>query len=168
MEALGSLKDPSASNALTRALSDSNPEVRRAAIDALDYIDPPPIDLLLGMLKSPSGVVRKGAAEVLDATGDARGKRRFQAALANNELAIVVGAIQYFIRMADPTSVAVLIRALNKYGDKRMATILLNCGHEGLEEAARSWAGRRGYVVLRSVGASGLRWDSGLPPAEGE
>jgi hypothetical protein len=54
-----------------------------------------------------------------------------------------------------------LCGALEECGDKQMAEDYLNCGSGTLAEAARLWAERRGYHVLRGQGSHRVKWGGG-------
>jgi hypothetical protein len=45
-------------------------------------------------------------------------------------------------------------------GTTRIAEMLLNCGHQGLGEAAKTWASAHGYTIRRESGPGQVRWGS--------
>jgi hypothetical protein len=89
-------------------------------------------------------------------------------ALADRNYAVIAGASPFFIQEGVSGTESVLIEALNRNGDVRMAGVFLNCGNLSLETAAREWAEARGIRIVfstdksRSQGASSVEWGSGL------
>jgi HEAT repeat protein len=78
------------------------------------------------------------------------------------DLQVIAGAYQYYIELGRTGSEELLIDALNKYGNKTMASKYLNCGNEKLSDAARSWAKEKGYSIVSIPGSSGgTSWGSG-------
>jgi hypothetical protein len=77
--------------------------------------------------------------------------------LKDKNLEIVAGAYPFFIDRSEAGTEGVLIRALNRYGTKEMATDFLNCGNGKLEQAGRAWAERHGYSIVSGAGV-GPRW----------
>lgn len=45
-------------------------------------------------------------------------------------------------------------------GTKRVAELLLNCGHQGLAAAAKTWANMHGYTIRQESGPGYVRWGS--------
>ena len=78
--------------------------------------------------------------------------------MKDNNLEVVAGAYPFFIRRGEGGTEAVLIKALNKYGTKKMAEDFLNCGNYQLESAAFSWASRRGYTIIKGFGSPKFVW----------
>jgi len=66
-----------------------------------------------------------------------------------------------FIAKGIPGTEGVLIAALNKSGNLKMADDFLNCGNWGLEQAAREWAARNGYSVGSKSGGPPNKWGFG-------
>ena len=84
------------------------------------------------------------------------------AALDEEDLKPVAANYAYYIRLGRAGSEDVLIRALNKHGDKDMAVDYLNCGNDTLEQAAQDWAANHGYEVYTTPGvAGGPQWGEG-------
>jgi HEAT repeat protein len=120
--------------ALTSALNSDDRDMRFAAADALVQIQN----------KAPESV---GAL-----TAD----------LDEENLKAVATNYAYYIRLGKAGSEEILVRALNKHGDKEMALDYLNCGNDTLDEAARKWADDHGYTVYTTPGsAGGPRWGEG-------
>lgn len=75
------------------------------------------------------------------------------------DLTVIAKDYQAFILAGYPQFERLLIRAMDQYGDKEMATVYLNCGNPTLEAAAKAWASARGYSILPSPeGARTDRW----------
>ncbi|HTQ30640.1 MAG TPA: HEAT repeat domain-containing protein, partial [Opitutaceae bacterium] len=72
IEALGTLRDPRAVDALMPRLADENEDVSGATADALGRIGPPAVAPLIVRLKDPKARIRGLAAQALGQTGDTR------------------------------------------------------------------------------------------------
>jgi HEAT repeat protein len=160
-EALGKIKDPRAVGPLLSAFKDEHPVVHREAADALGKIGEPAFEPLLSALKDEDWHVRRGAAEALGEIKDPRAVEPLLSALKDEDLAVVAGAYRFFIERGEPDTEAVLTKALDKYGNKTMAEVFLNCGNAQLATAARKWASSHGYTIMSFPGGSGgPKWGS--------
>jgi hypothetical protein len=70
----------------------------------------------------------------------------------------IENAVYTFVSLGKEEIVPELIRILDAEGDKEMAETYLNCGHAGLDKAARSWASRHGYQISPLPGARKAGW----------
>ena len=161
--ALGMIHDPRAVEPLITALRDEGFSVRRDAAEALGNIkDPRAVEPLIAALKDDFWSVRHMAAEALGKIEDPRGVEAVIAAeLKDKSVKAAAAAYDSFIRRGEPGAEAILIEALNKYGDKKMAEAFLNCGNAQLETAGRDWARSRGYIIMASFRVGNPRWGGG-------
>lgn len=67
-------------------------------------------------------------------------------------------AAEALVRIGEPGTETILIKALNKYNDKSMAEDFLNCGNNQLEEAAKKWARVHGYMEWPDFGSDSPTW----------
>jgi hypothetical protein len=70
----------------------------------------------------------------------------------------IENAVYAFVSLGREEIVPKLISILTKQGDKEMAETYLNCGHDGLDKAARSWAAAHGYQVSTGAGTHKASW----------
>jgi HEAT repeat protein len=70
----------------------------------------------------------------------------------------IENAVCTFVSLGKEEEVPALVRILNSQGNKQMAETYINCGHEGLAQAARSWAERHGYSISTGAGANKAGW----------
>lgn len=74
--------------------------------------------------------------------------------LAQGDIKNVAAWYDYYIYLGSPGSEGVLVKALNRYGDKNMARTYMNCGNPVLEEAGRTWFLENGYGLASVQGPS--------------
>lgn len=76
------------------------------------------------------------------------------------DLEVIAGAHTFFIRESITGSERLLIRAFDVHPSREIAKNFLNCGNEILENKAKEWAGKHGYLIasLPTLGSSGPRW----------
>jgi len=158
--ALGKIKDARAVEPLVAALKDENDSVQRNAVDALISIGTPAVEPLIAALKDEDSSVRSGAAGALGKIKDARAVNSLVAALKDENIEIIAGAYSFFIQRGAPGSEALLIKALDKYGNRIlwMAQDYLNCGNDLLVKAVENWARKYDYSIDTSPSHSGPRW----------
>ncbi|MBE3115556.1 MAG: hypothetical protein IMZ59_08590 [Actinobacteria bacterium] len=75
-------------------------------------------------------------------------------------LIAITAAHSFFIHRGEPGTEPILIKALNKHGNKSIGEAFLNCGNIKLEEAARSWAFFNGFTIIQNYRADFPRWGS--------
>ena len=146
---------------LITALKDEDPSVRSGAARALGEIgDARAVDPLIVALKDEDYSARSEAAHSLEQIG-LPAVEQLIAALKEDDLEVVAGIYQFFIKRGEKDSEAVLIKVLNKYGTQSMADDFLNCGNSLLQEAGRKWADNNGYTIISSgYGGGGPIWGS--------
>lgn len=157
MEALGEIGDPRAIESLIVFLKDKEEIVSVQAKNALKEMRSNAIESLIAALQSNDLHIQKGAAFVLADMSDDRVIGVLTSAFKNKKLPIVAGAHSFFIQQGIDGSESLLVEALNKYGDKKMAENFLNCGNQSLEKAGHKWANARGYTIITGYGG-GPRW----------
>jgi HEAT repeat protein len=136
---------------LLEALKDENAFVRTGAAEALGQIkDSSAVDPLIAALKDGDPNVQAAALTALVQIG---GTAR-EAALTDENLAIIANAYASLITIGAQDSEALLIKSLNQFGGKEMLEAFLNCGNTLLEDAGREWAVSRGYTIT-SVPSTG-------------
>jgi HEAT repeat protein len=134
------------------------------AADVLASIGAPAVPALTLALGSDDRDVRFAAADALVQIENTAPESvgALTTDLDKENLKSVATNYAYYIRLGQAGSEQILIRALNKYGDKEMALDYLNCGNSTLDEAARKWAANHGYTVYTTPGsASGPQWGEG-------
>ncbi|MBU1261928.1 HEAT repeat domain-containing protein [bacterium] len=147
-------------NELIQKLKDGNSGVRmNAALELGKIKDTRAVEPLIATLKDKDPVVRMNAAWALGYIEDTRAVEPLIATLKAKDLAIVAGAYSFFIHKGEPKSIPILIDALKKYGDIKMATDFSNCGNSQLKEAARAWE-KKHRAVIKPGGSSGPQWGS--------
>jgi len=70
----------------------------------------------------------------------------------------IENAVYTFISLGREDIVPKLIDILDTQGTKEMAETYLNCGHDGLENAARSWASAHGYQISSRGNGGKAAW----------
>jgi len=147
-------------DSIVAVLQDKSLFGRTGAAYALGFIkDPRAVEPLIIALKDHNSDVQKEAARALDEINDPRSIEPLIAALAKKNLPVVAGACSFYIRRGESSAEAVLIEALNTYGDARIAVIFLNCGNPRLVEAGRQWATTHGYSISPGLpGGNKPKW----------
>jgi HEAT repeat protein len=168
---LGDIKSARSTEALIGALND--PSTQRAASVALEKLGAPAIAPLITVLDNATWPVQREAARLLGEirvtpsglvagsvkpSVDARAETRLLLGLRDNDTAVIVGAIRFFIRRGDASSRDLLIQTLNAKGDSEMVNAFLNSGNADLEASAKRWASEHGYIVLKSFSGSTAHW----------
>ena len=155
--------DGSAAPALVELLGSEFLEISNCAATALrKYMSPELFDALILMLDNKQEYSQRHAASLLDSFMLSQAAPRFYKALAAEDLPILAGAYQYFIKLGKPGSEALLCSALDNYGDAEMALAYLNCGNEQLYTAAEAWANKNNYKIFQTIGggSKSLVWGS--------
>ena len=159
--ALGEIGDNRALEPLIEALGDEKDIVRKNAAYALGQIGKPAIESLFKALEDKNGYVRINAARALGNINDPNVIEFLIASLKDKKLEIIAGAYSFFIKRGEEGTEAVLIEALNAYGDEGMATSYINCGNIELSKAARTWATSHGYNIIElPIGGGDKSWGS--------
>ena len=136
------MRDPRLAEPLIAALND--PVIRWDAADALVRIGTPSVEPLIGALKDKNELVRQGAAAALFEIGDPRAVNAGRAALRPE----IAEAYIFLIKWGSPGSEDLMVQALRKFGNKKMAVEFLNSGNQTLAQAARDWAANRHYTIV--------------------
>jgi len=157
--ALGIIGDSRAIEPLIKALGDKNDIVRKNAANALGIIGEPATEALFKALEDKNRDVRINAAKALGCIDEPNVVEFLIGALKDKNLEIIAGAYSFFIHRGEADTEAILIEALNEYGDNGMATSYLNCGNSQLEQAAHTWATSHGYTITEfPIGGDSLSW----------
>lgn len=61
----------------------------------------------------------------------------------------------------DDSRIPEMIKLLNSYGNKWLATCYINCGEPDLITAGEEWARKHGYTIIREPGPEFPKWGSG-------
>lgn len=161
--ALGDIGDARAVQPLVALLGqdDISPE----AVLSLKEIGKPALPALTAALTTgrdgASDRAAFAAARALVGITDVGTMVLLSGALERKDFAVIAGAIPFFVRQGRYGTEGVLIDALDRFGDKTTAEILLNCGNKQLETAASVWARQRNYgIVKRPASQSTARWRS--------
>ena len=153
--ALGEIGDTRAVEPVIASLNDKDEKVVQQAFGALGKMkDIKAVETLIYYLSDKE--TRYWASEALVESGEIAVEPLIKLLNEGN-----TGVIKILIEIGDERAVAPLIDFLNKYGDKVVAVIYLNCGYNELEKAAFEWAKRNGYIVKKEPGGGGPSWDSG-------
>ena len=134
---LGNMGDSQAIEPLIKALKDEDDDVRQWAARALGTIGEPAVEPLFKALEGEGKYVQIRVAMALGYVNDPNVAEFLIEALKNKELKIIAGAYNFFIRRGEEGTEAILIEALNEYGNVYMAEDYLNCGNNQLSKAAR-------------------------------
>jgi len=151
-QALGTIGDDRAVEPLIAALADEDPAVRHSAATSLEMLienNEPAVEPLIATFEGEDleDLVRHGPTIEPLIT-----------ALEDKNLKLVARAHLYYIRLGEPGTEKVLIKALEAHGWRRMAENFLTSGNEVLQEAARNWAEDHGYRILSRPGTGGPKW----------
>lgn len=107
-------------------------------------------------------VTRAGLAEQLGKLNSPAGDRFLRQALANQDLIVVKGAYEFYIRKAVPGCEPVIIAALDKFGSSGMALACKECGNSQLAKAGDHWLYQHMYQVtyMPGGGSRSAQWGS--------
>jgi len=158
--ALGDIGDKRAVQPLITVLrEDDYLYVRQEAAKALGKIkDGSAVQPLINALNDETPDVREEAAKALIGIG-APAKETLDRALKQGDLKVIADAYFFFISIGEPSSEPLLIRALQRYGSKRMAMDFISCGNIQLKEAGQRWAQSHGYKIGEHAGSmDGPKW----------
>jgi HEAT repeat protein len=157
--ALGEIKDSHAVQPLITVLNDDYVYVRQESARALGKLkDSRAVQPLITALKDESPDVREEAVKALIEIG-APVTEQLNHALKENDLKTIADVYYYFISIGEPDVEAMLIKALHKYGNKRMAMDFMDCGNMQLKDAAYQWAKSHGYKIEEYTGIiNGPKW----------
>lgn len=72
----------------------------------------------------------------------------------------IENAVFTFISLGREEIIPELVNILDAHGNVAMAETYLNCGHAGLDTAARTWANRHGYSVTTGGNGTKASWGS--------
>jgi len=159
--ALGEIKDTHAVQPLITVLKDDDyGYVRQESARALGKIkDSRAVQPLITALNDESPDVREEAVKALIEIG-VPVTEQLNHALKEKDLKTVADVYYYFISIGKPDIEAMLIRALHKYGNKRMAMDFIDCGNMQLKAAAYKWAKSHGYKIEEDIGiVNGPKWE---------
>ncbi len=169
---MGNIRDPKFLPPLIAAIGARDETVREVQARVISYYGDAALAALAAPFQSPDVYVHMGAAEALEELNyvgeyDAVEKSEpfvsgaaalLDKAIARQDLAAGAGAFGYYVRQGDRRAVAFLTEALDTYGGERMATTLLNCGDDTLQDAAKSWATAHGYTTGTTSGQTDYKW----------
>jgi len=169
VDALGEIRDQRAVPTLIATLDNHHPvasgqllvvpgmSAADKAGEALGKIGPPAVDPLIAALGDSEAEVRKRAASALTNINDRRAAGVLQRAFRQRDMIVIAGAHLFFMKKGDPTSLNVLIEALNLrgVGDVKMVDDFLNSGNARLEKAGEDWA--KSHQYLLGVNGNGRR-----------
>jgi len=146
--ALGRIGQP-AVEPLIALLRDGNADIRsRAAEEIAEAKDPRAVEPLLSALRDGSTNVRLSAAMALGEIPDARAAQALTEALRRKNLEVIAGAHAFFIRRGHGDSENLLVKALYRYCNRRMAKTYLLSGNRSLEAAAAVCGEKLGPGVM--------------------
>ena len=142
--ALAQTNDVRAMEYLIRALRDKDPDVENAAAGAIRRMGGLALKALLALLEEEDIEMRLKAAGLLAQIKDPLASERLDAALSDDDFAIVAGAYTYFAQSGQKGAEDALIQALYAHGSKEMHRYFMNCGSIRLREAACRWVAMHG------------------------
>lgn len=146
--ALAKTKDPRCVPALEDRLQDTDDDVRAEAAKSLALIPRSrSVDALLVALRDEAPDVRRAAAGALGEIDDERARGALDEAAQKKDFLIIAGAVRYFVRRGNPEEVPLLVEAVDQW-DREVCGVLLDCGNEHLESAAKEWNAKQ---LLRAV-----------------
>jgi hypothetical protein len=157
--ALGEIKDTRAVQPLIAVLkNDDYLYVRLESAKGLGKIkDKMAIQPLIKALNDESPDVREEAVKALIEIG-APVSEQLNHALKEKDLRAVADAYYFIISVGEPGTEDMLIGALHKYGNNRMAMDFINCENIQLKEAAYKWAKSHGYKIEDIGARDRLKW----------
>lgn len=149
--AFGELGGERSVEVLVTLLEEGPGHVRVAALGALGKVGTPAAaDAVIRALEGRSeDATRRAAATSLAGFDSGETDEALFRALERGDLAAVAGAYRFFIGEGREGTEGTLIAALNVAGDDSMALSFLSSHNEKLEEAARVWAKKHGYVIQK-------------------
>lgn len=160
--------------ALITALGDKDEGIRRKIADELVKVQRTsapgyfPVEHLIAALEDKNPHVRYEIAWVLDYINDSRGDDSLIASMKKKKMAIIAGAYSFFISRGEAGTEALLIKALNKYGDIVMAMDFINSGNSQLEAAGNAWVKKHNYTIITQANSSNVKWGSKTEGVKGE
>ena len=107
-------------------------------------------DLVSGLvseLNAADSLVRLRAARSLAVISNENAQSALRTALQRRNLAAVAGAAEFYIKDDTRGSEYVLARALESFGSRALAGLLLKSGNQYLRKVARSWVRQRGHIL---------------------
>lgn len=161
INALGNFGKP-AIQAISDALNDANPDVRKNITKALGSMNNDcAVELLNSALKDKDVSVRVSAVYAISNKDDTCAVKALKAVLDHEDWAVIKKASGCFIAWGISGSEPVLIKALNQPSKEPsnadeydMAIDFLNSGNWQLENAAREWAEKHGYSITNTPATS--------------
>jgi HEAT repeat protein len=132
---------------LIKLLADENQDVRVYSIKLLgDIGDRRAVEPLINILNNMSikyrEVTARALCEIALDKDDKRTKSYLVNSFENYDCEVIKGAFSFYWLWGNKEH---KIEALDRCGDKYMATTYLNCGNKRLAKAAMDWADRHGY-----------------------
>lgn len=190
--ALGKICDPIAVNALIPYLKNPHPSVRWAVAEALGDIgevkaipalstalpdwtvDAAITDALLKLGWKPKTeaeqvyywIARQNGKTLHEKWNQA--KRVLRKDLTSGVRRRIVNAVCATVSLGKEDVMDALVTALNRFGDRKLAEVYLNCGHARLRRAAEEWAKKHKYMTKIKelpfgVRTGDVRWGSWRP-----
>ena len=141
---------------LIDALKNKNPSVRSAAAIALGKIGMPKVEPLVAALKDKNPSVRSAAATALVEIGAVNS---LIAAIKNtpslkenpNIKNVIMSTFNSLLQHGKADTENIIISILNEYGTVSMAENLLNCNNTQLIQAAKMWAQKHNYGIIKKT-----------------
>ena len=134
------------------------------AVDLLAQIGKPAVNSMKEKMRSNNQSVRFAAGDVLVKMLKYHPKaiESLTTAIDKNGLRTIARNYPFYIRLGQPGSEKILLKALRQNFSKTMCVDYLNCGSKILEDGATKIARNNGYIITSSFGGhSGPRWGSG-------
>ena len=102
------------------------------------------VEPLIAALTNKNQHVRESVARLLADTGDPRAVEPLYVSLRRRDWSVVTSVYPFYLKNFMPGAELLLVRALRVWkkikGTRQMAEDYLNCGKQGLKDAAKSWA----------------------------
>lgn len=137
---LGEFQDERAVAPLVGLLSDSNTNIRAAAVESLKKIGEPATGALIKALDSPDTVVKTSASKLLLNLDEKKIAGPFVQHLKNGDLEIASVVYPFIIRKELAKGLEdTLLQTLKKYGTADMAREFVQSGNAKLAEAGLNW-----------------------------
>ena len=156
---LESIKSPTTIETWIAALAAEYIDVRETAARALDEVEGHRvIEALISALEDENPDVRRAVAGALAYRSDLRVMTVLRSAFEAKRLAIIAGATPFFVKWGEDGTEAVLIKALNEFGNSDTAFVFLKSGNCQLQEAANAWARERDYTIPTTLSDKSPRW----------
>jgi hypothetical protein len=139
-------------------------ETDTIAINLLARFGQPVVNTMIEKMKDNEQAVRFAAGDVLVQMlkYDPNAIDILTSAIDNGGIKIIAKNYPFYIRLGQPGTEKILLKALNSQFNQEMCVDYLNCGNTELESGASDIAAKHGYWVTPSFGGhGGPKWGSG-------